>query len=73
MDESLWLTEEQLAEFTGYRWRAKQQQALAEMGVAFAVNPRGRILVRHDAVGGGKPVRSKKVEPNWGAIHKGAA
>ena len=72
-DTSPWLTDEDLAEFTGYRWRAKQQLALAKMRVPFTVNPRGRILVRHDQIGGAPaaPGRAKApAGPNWSALHK---
>lgn len=72
-EQSPWLTDDELAEFTGYRWRAKQQLALARMKVPFTVNPRGRILVRHDQIGGAPaaPGRAKaSAGPNWNALRK---
>lgn len=72
-EQSPWLSDDELAEFTGYRWRAKQQLALATMKVPFTVNPRGRILVRHDQIGGSPavPGRAKAAAgPNWNALRK---
>jgi hypothetical protein len=67
---SPWLTDDELAELTGYSWRSKQQHALAVMGIAFKVNPRGRILVLR-AVLGEKPTQS--VRPDWSAMKGKAA
>lgn len=73
MNEPTWLTEEELVTFTGYQHRHKQQMALAQMGIPFKVNPRGRVLVtRHDA--GAEPRRiQKKATPNWDALKPKAA
>lgn len=70
---SPWLSDDELVEFTGYRWRAKQQLALARMKVPFVVNPRGRILVRHDQIGAAPaaPGRAKApAAPNWDALRR---
>jgi hypothetical protein len=67
---SPWLTDDELAELTGYSWRSKQQHALAVMGIAFKVNPRGRILVLR-AVLGEKP--SQRARPDWSAMKGKAA
>jgi hypothetical protein len=36
---SLWLTEDELIELTGYRQREKQRKALAELRVPFRAEP----------------------------------
>jgi hypothetical protein len=72
-EASPWLTDDELAEFTGYHWRAKQQLALAAMKVPFVVNPRGRILVRHDQIGAPAataPRAKAPAGPNWSALRK---
>jgi len=61
-----WLTEEELAELTGYTWRRKQEMALSEMRIPFTVNPRGRILVTRSIVDGARP--AAKVGPDWSAL-----
>lgn len=72
-EQSPWLSDDELVEFTGYRWRAKQQLALARMKVPFVVNPRGRILVRHDQIGAPAataPRAKPAAGPNWNALRK---
>jgi len=64
------LTHDELIELTGYQWKAKQQAALAQMGVKFTVNPRGRILVARTVLDG-KPMR--KSAPDWSALKGKAA
>lgn len=65
------LTDEELAELTGFKWHSRQQMALAQMGVKFRVNARGRILVSRSVIDGGKPKR--KATPDWSAMDDKAA
>ena len=67
-DVDLHLSELELREICGYAHKAKQQMALAQMGIPFTVNPRGRILVQRETYTGKK--RAKVVEPDFGAIRK---
>lgn len=62
------LTEEELAEVTGYKQPAKQRAALLSMSIPFKVNPRGRILVLREDYTGRKP--AKRTGPNWAALEK---
>jgi hypothetical protein len=67
---SLWLTEDELIELTGYRQRDKQKKALAELRVAFRSRPAdGFPLVLRSlfTLTDSKPV--KRTEPNWGASY----
>ena len=65
---SLWLTDDELIELTGYRQREKQRRALAELRVQFRSRPAdGFPLVARAQFCAidGKP--SRKSEPNFGA------
>jgi hypothetical protein len=67
---SLWLTEDELIELTGYRQREKQRRALAELRVQFRSRPAdGFPLVARAlfTVTDSKPV--KRAEPNFGASY----
>lgn len=61
-----YLTRSELAERTGYKQRPSQLAALQRLGIAFAFDGRGRILVLRDAAIG-KQQRVPR-EPNWDAI-----
>ena len=45
---SLFLTDEELTELTGYRVKPKRLEALRDMRIPHTVNARGRIVVRRD-------------------------
>ncbi len=67
---SLWLTDDELIELTGYRQVAKQRQALAELRVQFRSRPAdGFPLVARALFTTieGKP--TKRAEPNFGASY----
>jgi hypothetical protein len=67
---SLWLTEDELIELTGYRQREKQRKALAELRVPFRSRPAdGLPLVLRSlfTLTDSKPV--KRAEPNFGASY----
>jgi len=67
-EKDAWLDETELHGFTGFVIKPKQQWALAQMGIPFTVNPRGRILVLRDIVFG-KPARKRQIEPDWSALN----
>jgi hypothetical protein len=67
---SLWLTDDELYDLTGYRQREKQRKALAELRVAFRSRPAdGFPLVMRSlfTTTDSKPV--KRAEPNFGASY----
>ena len=65
---SLWLTDEELIDLTGYRARRLQRKALAELGVNFRSRPAdGFPLVERSQFEAGKRDNAKRKEPNWGA------
>lgn len=68
---SNWLTEDELYEYCGYCWKAKQQIALAQMGVTFTINARGRILVSRSVLD--QPKTKRKAQPDWAAMKPKAA
>ena len=70
--QSLWLSDSELTELTGYSWKRKQQEALANMRIDFYVNPRGRILVKRSVVEGGIAPKARPA-PNWSLIKRRAA
>lgn len=64
---SLFLTEDELIELTGFKRRKLQLAALGELGYEFRVRPAdGFPLVNRSAIEG--PPRSKKREPDWLAL-----
>lgn len=66
-----WLSPEQVTELTGYVWKRKQCEALAEMGYRFIPCKRtGRPLVECAVVlkYRDRP-KPKAPEPNWDAIN----
>jgi len=68
---SNWLTDDELYEYCGYCWKGKQQMALAQMGVPFTVNARGRVLVSRAVLD--LPKSKRKAQPDWSAMKKKAA
>jgi len=65
---SLWLTDEELTELTGYRARRLQRKALAELGVNFRSRPAdGFPLVERSQFETGKRDNARRKEPNWSA------
>ncbi|WP_440221880.1 DUF4224 domain-containing protein [Dokdonella sp. MW10] len=73
MNDSLWLTPDEVEELTAKkRWPA-QCRALAVLGVAFRPNAVGRPLVERAAVTSARAPARKQAEPNWGAIKHGKA
>ena len=63
---SLWLTEEELVELTGFRQRGRQREALAELGVQFRSRPAdGFPLVARGQFEVSKGRQSR--EPNFAA------
>lgn len=62
---SLWLSADELVEFTGYKRRELQCRALAQLGVAFKARPSdGFPLVLRDHVVP-KPAKPARKEPNF--------
>lgn len=68
MSMSLWLSDDELTELTGYKQSDKRLHALVDMGVKFSRRPAdGFFLVeRHQFEGG----RQRKHEPNYAAIRR---
>ena len=67
---SLWLTEDELIELTGYKRQQRQKHALAAMAIPFRSRAAdGFPLVLREAVG---PVNAKprRRELNWAAVQK---
>jgi hypothetical protein len=67
---TIFLSDEDLRELTGYAHKAKQVAQLRRMGLPFFVNAAGRPVVALAAVEGGrsKPVAAEKTwEPSWAA------
>lgn len=56
------LTQEEIVELTGRKIRAKQIEALRQMGLAFWVNPVGRAVVTRSAIEG-RSATTKKPAP----------
>ncbi len=46
------LSQEEVSELTGRKVRAKQIEALRQMGIAFWVNPVGRAVIARSAIEG---------------------
>lgn len=66
MSDEMHLTEDEVRAVSGFIHRAKQRDALAQMGIPFRVNPTGRILViRTDYTGQKKRAAAG---PNWAAL-----
>jgi hypothetical protein len=62
---SLWLSDDELADLTGYKHRQKQRCALTKMGVKFLTRPAdGFLLVARSQFDGGKKSR----EPDWSTL-----
>jgi hypothetical protein len=67
---SLWLTEDELIELTGYRQVTKQRQALAELRVQFRSRPAdGFPLVARALFTSTDTKPTKRLEPNFGASY----
>jgi hypothetical protein len=66
---SLWLTDDELIELTGYRQRDKQRRALAELRVQFRSRPADGfpLVARAQFTTDVKPTR--RTEPNFGASY----
>ncbi|MGH8200719.1 MAG: DUF4224 domain-containing protein [Steroidobacteraceae bacterium] len=67
---SLWLTEDELVELTGYKRQERQRKALSDMGIPFRSRAAdGYPLVLRDqfSPGAGK---QKRRELNWAAVQK---
>lgn len=67
---SLWLTDGELIELTGYRQRERQKRALARMGVQFRSRDADGfpLVARSQFTGETTPgYKGRKVEPNYGA------
>jgi len=65
---SLWLTEDELVELTGYKTKSRQRVALAEMHVKFRSRPSdGFPLVERCLFENLTPTHKKR-EPHWDAL-----
>lgn len=67
---TIFLTDEDLHELTGYVHRAKQVAQLRRMGIPFFINAAGRPVVARAIIEGGKekPATTQKTwEPTWAA------
>ena len=65
---SLWLTPDELVELTGYKQRAKQLIALAELNIRPTIRPADQFpLVLREQVPNlpTKPAKVKRKEPNF--------
>jgi len=63
------LTQKELVEFTGYKWRRKQMEELARRKCPFVVNGAGKLIVlRHDLFGSGEEKEENREEPNLDGI-----
>ena len=59
------LTQEEIVEVTGYKWKNKQKLELARMKCRFHVNGAGKIIVlRHDLFGSEEEKEENREEPN---------
>jgi hypothetical protein len=66
---SLWLSDDELTELTGYKQRDKRLHALTDMSVKFRVRPADLfILVERHLFEGGQ---LRKHEPNFAALRSG--
>jgi hypothetical protein len=67
---SLWLTDDELIELTGYRQRDRQRKALAELRVSFRSRPAdGFPLVMRSQFTTTDSKPAKRAEPNFGASY----
>jgi hypothetical protein len=57
---SLFLTQDEVAELTGYKRKAKQCQQLRIMGVPYRTNARGEPIVTVQAINGTPPKQTEK-------------
>lgn len=65
---SLWLTEDELVQLTGYTQRKKQREALAELRLSFRSRPAdGFPLVMRSLFETDRP--GKRTEPNFEASY----
>ncbi len=65
----LTLTKDELEELTHFKRYSAQQRALNNMGIDFKVRPDGTIAVFRDSYNAGVIAKkTKRVEPNWGAV-----
>lgn len=63
---SLWLTEDEIVELTGYKHRERQRKALASMGVKWRSRPAdGFPLVDRSQFAEGLTGKPRRREPNW--------
>lgn len=68
---SLWLTDDELFELTGYRQRDKQKRALAELKTQFRLRPAdGFPLVERAQFEIGLTSGRKRKEPDYSAVSK---
>ena len=63
---SLWLSEDEIVELTGYKHRERQRRALADLGVKWRTRPAdGFPLVDRSQFMEGGLGKTKRREPNW--------
>ncbi len=63
------LTQEEIVEVTGYKWKSKQMLELARRKCPFVVNGAGKLIVlRHDLFGSGEEKEENREEPNLDGI-----
>lgn len=70
MEQSTWLTPDELFELTARKRWSTQCKMLAQMGIPFLPNAVGRPLVERAVVlkGAAKAPANKRAEPNWDAL-----
>lgn len=68
---SLFISEEDLRELTGFKARAQQIRELNRMGIDHLVRADGRVLVLKTTMGvysSPQAVHEPQIEPNWGPV-----
>lgn len=63
------LTDDELRELTGKKFRSAQAQVLRYMGIDFRMRPDGSLVVLRCQLEAQEPKRKKPIEPNWDAIN----
>ena len=68
---SLWLSEDEIVELTGYKHRERQRRALADLGVKWRTRPAdGFPLVERAQFTEGLTGKGKRREPNWNLVSR---
>jgi|GEM_PF-1058302 hypothetical protein len=74
---SMFLSEEEVQEFTGYKRAGDQKQWLDQQGYSFTINAIGKVIMLRayiEKILGVEPIstprKARPKEPNWAAINE---